>query len=72
VLLIIPVLILAYFALGFVSPMPEVLKIFLDRADSQHGVWLIIFLSLMPLAMTMALIWKIKEVVFASILESDR
>jgi hypothetical protein len=73
-LVAIPVLLLIYFALGFISPMPEFLRIILDRADGtdSHGLWLLIFLILMPLAMTMALIWKIKEVVFASILETDR
>jgi hypothetical protein len=74
VLVAIPVLLLVYFALGFISPMPEFLKIILDRTDGadSHGLWLMIFLILMPLAMTMALIWKIKEVVFGSILETDR
>lgn len=74
VLLSIPVLLAVYFSLGFISPLPEFLKIILNRVDQtdSQGLWLIIFLILMPLAMTMALIWKIKEVVFASILESDR
>jgi hypothetical protein len=71
VLLAIPLLLSIYFVIGFISPMPEILRIILDRADTQ-GLWLAIFLILMPLAMTMALIWKIKEVVFTSILETDR
>lgn len=33
--------------------------------------WLLIFLILLPLAMTMTLIWKIKEVVFASVFSHD-
>ena len=70
-LLAIPALFLAYFAVSFISPMPDLLRIILERADTQ-GLWLTIFLILMPLAMTMALIWKIKEVVFTSILETDR
>jgi hypothetical protein len=32
--------------------------------------WLLIFLILLPLAMTMTLIWKIKEVVLASVFEA--
>jgi hypothetical protein len=36
------------------------------------GLWLILFLILMPLAMTMALIWKIKEVIFASVFDAER
>ncbi|MEO5801889.1 MAG: hypothetical protein ABIR24_00040 [Verrucomicrobiota bacterium] len=71
VLLAIPILFLVYFALTFVSPTPEFLQIILERTETQ-GLWFAIFLILMPLAMTMALIWKIKEVVFASILETDR
>jgi len=31
------------------------------------GVWLLLLLVLLPLAMTMALIWKIKEVILASV-----
>jgi hypothetical protein len=71
VLLAIPILFTIYYATGFISPMPEILRIILERAATQ-GLWLTIFLILMPLAMTMALIWKIKEVVFTSILETDR
>ena len=74
VLLAVPILLIIYFALGFISTLPEFVRIILERVDQteSHGLWLIIFLILMPLAMTMALIWKIKEVVFASILETDR
>ncbi|HEY9173430.1 MAG TPA: hypothetical protein VI136_14180 [Verrucomicrobiae bacterium] len=36
---------------------------FLDRA----GIWLVILLVLLPLAMTMALLWKTKEVIFDSV-----
>lgn len=35
----------------------------LDRA----GMWLVLMLVLLPLAMTMALIWKVKEVILASV-----
>jgi hypothetical protein len=35
----------------------------LDRG----GMWLILFFILLPVAMTMALIWKIKEVILASV-----
>jgi hypothetical protein len=74
VLLTIPALLALYIALYFISPLPEFVKIILNRVDQtdSQGLWLIIFLILMPLAMTMALIWKIKEVVFTSILETDR
>jgi len=39
----------------------------LDRV----GLWLLLFFVLLPLAMTMALIWKIKEVVLASVFGSE-
>ena len=35
-------------------------------------MWLIVFMVLMPLAMTMALLWKIKEVILASVFHSGR
>jgi len=57
-----------FFGLQEFGPLPE----FLDRAVKfmmTQGLWLILFFILMPLAMTMALIWKIKEVIFASVLE---
>ena len=31
------------------------------------GFWIIIFLVLLPLAMTMALLWKTKEVILESV-----
>jgi hypothetical protein len=71
VLFLIPVLLVIYFAIGFLPNAPRIFREILFRIGPQ-GMWLIIFLILMPLAMTMALIWKIKEVVFASILETDR
>ncbi len=70
-LLAIPSLLVAYYALGFISHTPDLLSFILGHVEAQ-GLWLVMFLILMPLAMTMALIWKIKEVVFASILETDR
>jgi hypothetical protein len=33
--------------------------------------WLLVFLILLPTAMTMTLIWKIKEVIFASVFSQD-
>ena len=34
---------------------------------SRGGPWLLILLTLLPLAMTMALIWKTKEVILESV-----
>lgn len=71
ILLAIPILMFIYVALGFVPFLPSVVRLVLDRAEPM-GLWVLMFLILMPLAMTMALIWKIKEVVFASLLETER
>lgn len=52
-----------------VLPLPhqaQMIFYFLDRA----GLWLMLFPILFPIAMTMALIWKIKEVILASIFGS--
>ncbi|HEY3914602.1 MAG TPA: hypothetical protein VGN61_08965 [Verrucomicrobiae bacterium] len=35
-------------------------------------MWFILFLTLMPVAMTMALIWKLKEAIFTGIFETGR
>ena len=39
------------------------------QADENTRHWLLVFSILLPLAMTMTLIWKIKEVVLASVFE---
>jgi uncharacterized membrane protein len=38
----------------------------------EGGIWLTLFLVLMPLTMTMALVWKIKEVIFSGVIEAER
>lgn len=38
----------------------------------QYGGWLILFLTLTPLAITLALLWKMKEAIFTSIFELER
>jgi hypothetical protein len=51
------------------------LPVWLDRwmeAAAAAGVWMALFLMLMPLAMTMALLWKIKEVIFSSLTDAER
>jgi hypothetical protein len=39
-------------------------------AAAAAGIWPALFLILMPLAMTMALLWKIKEVIFSSLTDA--
>ena len=62
-----------YFVLTLLPP--SLLPVWLDRwmeAAAAAGVWLALFLMLMPLAMTMALLWKIKEVIFSSLTDAER
>jgi hypothetical protein len=40
-------------------------------ATNQLWIWLLVVLSLLPLAMTMALIWKIKEVILGSVFGAE-
>jgi hypothetical protein len=51
----------------------------LPRAIGRHifglqsiGQWLVLFLTLMPVAVTLALLWKIKEAIFTSFFEIER
>jgi hypothetical protein len=62
-----------YFVLTLLPP--SLLPVWLDRwmaAAAAAGVWLALFLMLMPLAMTMALLWKIKEVIFSSLTDAEQ
>ncbi|MGA2750064.1 MAG: hypothetical protein ABSG59_14925 [Verrucomicrobiota bacterium] len=38
----------------------------------ERGLWLTLFLTLMPVAMTMALLWRIREAIFTSLFEVER
>jgi hypothetical protein len=42
---------------------PGLLLVWLDRL----GLWTFIFFALLPLAMTMAMIWKTKEIILDSV-----
>lgn len=59
-------LISAYAILQQVNTLPNFL-IQLVRALDVSRYWLMVFMILLPVAMTMTLIWKIKEVIFASV-----
>ena len=60
-----------YFLLTRFPVLPGWLNRWMD-ATAAGGVWLALFLMLMPLAMTMALLWRIKEVIFSSLTNADR
>jgi hypothetical protein len=70
VLLSIPVLSALYLVLGRLKSLPRFVIEILARVHVVD-LWLILFLMLVPLAMTMALIWKTKEVVFTSVFEAE-
>jgi uncharacterized membrane protein YagU involved in acid resistance len=55
-----------YLGLAHLSDRAEWLNCWMNSAAGA-GIWLALFLLLMPLAMTMALLWKIKEVIFGSL-----
>ena len=48
-------------------PTLPLLPLDLDRLVVSGGAWLIVFLALVPLALTMALVWKIKQVILDSV-----
>ena len=60
-----------YFLLTRLPVPPGWLGRWMDAAAG-GGVWLALFFMLMPLAMTMALLWRIKEVIFSSLTNADR
>ena len=57
-----------YFILTNLPALPGWLDRWMDTAAA--GVWLALFLILMALAMTMALVWRIKEVIFSSLTDA--
>ncbi|HTI98124.1 MAG TPA: hypothetical protein VL527_04395 [Dongiaceae bacterium] len=65
-LLLLLLLMAGYFVLNQFSILPLWVQLSLNTI-SRQGLWVLVFLVLLPLAMTMALLWKIKEVILASI-----
>src|SRR5262245_58046229 len=53
-----------------IDSLPQPVVTFL-RGMEIIRYWLLVFLILLPMAMTMTLIWKIKEVIFASVFSHD-
>jgi hypothetical protein len=60
-----------YLILGQIPHMPVFMFRLLTVIRSE-GIWVATFLILMPLAMTMYSIWKIKEVIFSSVFDAER
>jgi hypothetical protein len=59
-----------YFAVRHLQTLPLWLAVVMNLLD-RSNFWLLIFLVLLPLAMTMALIWKTKEVVLENVFGSQ-
>ncbi|MDX1950540.1 MAG: hypothetical protein SFY81_00055 [Verrucomicrobiota bacterium] len=64
------ILITGYVTVRQMREIPDALRMMMQALEITRQ-WLLIFMILLPMAMTMTLIWKIKEVVMASIF-SDR
>ena len=65
------VLVAVYFILAQISTLPQMAIEFLDRLFDARR-WLLVFLIILPVAMTMTLLWKIKEVVLAGVFEQGQ
>jgi len=59
-------LVTLYIVLQQVDRLPDILVQFLRVLEVSRS-WMLVFMILLPVAMTMTLIWKIKEVIFSSI-----
>jgi hypothetical protein len=59
-------LLVAYFIMVRIHELPPLLINSLFLLE-KTGVWLALLLVLLPVAMTMALVWKLKEVILASV-----
>ncbi|MGZ4971223.1 MAG: hypothetical protein ACXWDN_00555 [Limisphaerales bacterium] len=60
-----------YFGLEQMYSLPAWVDKALDFVAEQ-GPWIILFVILIPMALTMALIWKTKELIFASVFNAER
>jgi hypothetical protein len=69
-LFLIVALMAIYYGLAQMINLPDFLIYFLIKLESLRH-WLLVFLILLPVAMTMTLIWKIKEVIFSSLFHHD-
>jgi hypothetical protein len=59
-------LVASYVILQQINTLPKFVIQFLRILEISRN-WLLIFMILLPIAMTMTLIWKAKEVIFASV-----
>ena len=59
-----------YLALANVQAVPPLVN-HMFSGENPRGLWFVLFVGLMPLALTVELLWKIKEVIFRSIIEAE-
>lgn len=59
-----------FFAVREIDNLPDVVITFISFLELVRH-WLLVFLILLPIAMTMTLIWKIKETIFASVFSPE-
>jgi len=71
VLILLPLVSTAYFLATRTSGLPQGFELLVHLAD-QFGYWAVTFVILLPTAITMSLIWKIKEAILASVFEEGR
>lgn len=71
ILSIIPLLPGVWMAVSQIKVLPQQ-AINLLRVADEIGLWFMLFLLLIPVATTMALIWKIKEAIFAGVFDTQR
>jgi hypothetical protein len=69
-LAVVAMALLAYLVLSPLRGLPRPLPQILGWMDA-FGLWAMLFFILMPLAMTMSLIWKIKAAILASVFEAE-
>ncbi|MDW8310516.1 MAG: hypothetical protein RMK20_14170, partial [Verrucomicrobiales bacterium] len=59
-----------YAAISTMKTLPMTLAILLAMLEPSRP-WLVLLLVLLPVALTMALLWKVKEVILHSVFEAD-
>lgn len=64
------IFLIGYYVLLRVEHLPQIIIQFLVLWE-RAGQWILLFLVLLPTAMTMALIWKTKEVILAGVFGSE-
>ena len=60
----------SYFLFSRLENFPRMVIYFFSFLE-HGGIWILIFVILLPIAMTMALTWKVKEVILASVFSGE-